>query len=430
MTSSEDYWEGVFGTQSKEDLRDTDIKGHTLWDLQLPITAPEVQFTLRKPNNAAPGLDGMTKTDLNKFSPTELACHFNLWLLTGTTPTDFKKGVITLIPKCTESSAPRDFRPITIMPIMCRLFHKILSDRISEGWKLHIRQKAFQSGDGLAANVWLIRSMIQSRKLERKGLCITFIDVEKAFDSVSHDSIVGAAGRMGTPPILLNYIKKTQKGCSVKLKIDGILGNDIPVNRGVKQGDPMSPMLFNAVMDNALSKLPGEIGIEISANTRVNHLAFADDIILTSSSEKGMKMLLQKLTSELKKSGLSINATKCASLRACPDGKNKKWNIIKDPFLKIDDIDIKILTLGATYKYLGVLIGAKDAAFPLGKTLDGHLQNIDRAPLKPAQKLHILRYHLLPKFTHKVILDKIYLVELQIADRTIRKYQKVVLPPP
>lgn len=154
-------------------------------------------------NNAALGNDGMTKTALSKLSPTELACHFILWLATATAPSAFKKGIVTLIPKCAGSNEPKNYRPITILAIMNRLFHKVLADRLTEGWNLHIRQKAFQNGDELAANVWLTRALIQTKKHERKPLYLTFIDVEKALESVSHDIILNSAKRMGSLPILI-----------------------------------------------------------------------------------------------------------------------------------------------------------------------------------------------------------------------------------
>lgn len=143
----------------------------------------------------------------------------------------------------------------------------------------------------------------------------------------------------------------------------------------------MSPMLFNEVMDGVLDMLPMEIGVDTSKDFRINHLAFVDDLVLLSGSKKGMKMLLKNLAMELAKVGLKINPTKCASLRACLDGKNKKWNILRDPFLQIEETPIATISIGFAYRCLGVLMGAKGTPFPPDKTLTKNLQQIEKAPL-------------------------------------------------
>ena len=80
---------------------------------------------------------------------------------------------------------------------MSRLFHRIINRRML----LHFaRQKAFRHGDGLGDNLWLDKTILDKKRLEKKKLNLAFADVAKAFDSVSHHSIIRAALRLGTPP--------------------------------------------------------------------------------------------------------------------------------------------------------------------------------------------------------------------------------------
>ena len=65
------------------------------------------------------------------------------------------------------------------------------------------------------------KSIIKKKREQKQRLNLTFIDLSKAFDSVSHQSIVRAAYRLGTPPFMLRYISEAYRNCSVQQKIGG-----------------------------------------------------------------------------------------------------------------------------------------------------------------------------------------------------------------
>jgi hypothetical protein len=88
-----------------------------------------------------------------------------------------------------------------------------------------------------------------------------FIDVAKAFDSVSHFAIVAAAKRVGVPDRLLRYIERLYDGGATRVKSGSQMGSAFVVGRGVRQGDPLSPLLFNYVMDFVLFCLDPNLGI-------------------------------------------------------------------------------------------------------------------------------------------------------------------------
>ena len=250
-----EYWEKVFIQKSKGDSRPLERAIDTFEEMDVPVTADEIIQALRNLKDSAPGLDGMKKYDLNKIPPEDMATHMTLWLFSGCPPDALKKGIVTCIPKIQGTLNPGDFRPITVGPIIGRLFHRVLSRRMLTYWPLSNRQKAFRQGDGLADNIWLVKAIIKKKREQKQRLNLTFIDVSKAFDSVSHQSIVREAHRLGTPPFMLRYISEVYRNCSVQLKIGGKLSHDIQVNRGVRQGDPMSPLLFNAVIDMVMAEV-------------------------------------------------------------------------------------------------------------------------------------------------------------------------------
>ena len=75
------------------------------------------------------------------------------------------------------------------------------------------------------------------------------MDISKDFDRVSHNSIVAFAERVGNPKMYTNYILHTYTYCSTQYKYKNGVSPSISVNRRVKQGDTMSPALFNSIID-------------------------------------------------------------------------------------------------------------------------------------------------------------------------------------
>ena len=144
----------------------------------------------------------------------------------STASSAFKLGITT---KTKHSTEPSHYRPITMSSIFCRLFHKMLARRIENTISLNPRQKAFVRRDGIAENIFLLKYII----LRPLKMCL--LDVSKAFDTVSYNSIVALAERVRTPKMYTSYIMHTYSDCSTQLKYKNGVSPSIPVNRGVNK---------------------------------------------------------------------------------------------------------------------------------------------------------------------------------------------------
>ena len=210
--------------------------------------------------DGAPGADSRKLRDLKGIPLTELQCHFNLWLLAGYQPAALRQGVTVFIPKVEGTRDPAQHRPITMSDMVARCFHRILAKRMETFLPFNIRQKAFRAGDGTAESVWFLQQLIQKHKDQLSPLNVAFVDVKKAFDSVSHQSIILAAKRLGAPPPLLSYLTELYSDAWTSIRAGGERSEAIRSGRGVRQGDPMSPHLFNAVIDWVIQDLDPSIG--------------------------------------------------------------------------------------------------------------------------------------------------------------------------
>ena len=194
------------------------------------------------------------------------------------------------------------------------------------------------------------------------------------------------------------------------------------VNQGVKQGDPLSCHLFNCVIDLALSELDPEIGITVFGK-RVNSLAFADDVALISRTPAGLQSNLSSLVNSIAKAGLTISAGpkgKSASLRIDIDGKLKKWIVNPNPYLKVGEDPVPAVSISGAYKYLGIGPAVGGIRARAHEILEEGFSNLTRAPLRPAQRMHFLRAHLIPKLLHQLVLPGVTMKYLTNLDRMTR----------
>ena len=203
--------------------------------------------------------------------------------------------------------------------------------------------------------------------------------------------------------------------------------------RGVKQGDPMSPFLFNLVLDTCLRKLEGSVRL-IDA-LRLNHIAFADDVVLIASKMDELQCIFDSYTGALEQIGLEIHPGKCqsfevlvrSSLRLSGGGGHRTVHTNAKSGLKHKDAEIPVLSAKKLYKYLDVMVGVdrnrerSQLYEDCTSELSTMLRNLSSAPLRPPQRMQILKVHLLPKLDHRLALSAVNKGLLRRLDRLVRR---------
>ena len=147
-----------------------------------------------------------------------------------------------MIPKDQNDLAPPKHRPITMSDLIIRYYHKLMAKRLGEQLPFSDRQKAFRKGDGLAENVLLLSAIIDYHTKNRIPLNIVFLDIAKAFDSVSHNTILIAA-RVGVPPPFLNYLRSFYSRSNTVLRVDGRRSSPIDVARSQTRRPYVGPLV-------------------------------------------------------------------------------------------------------------------------------------------------------------------------------------------
>ena len=176
-----------------------------------------------------------------------------------------------------------------------------------------------------------------------------FIDFSKAFDSIPRDILLRKLLACGITGNFFNILKNVYTSDKCKVKAGNNLSETFKINKGVRQGCILSPLLFNIF----LSDLPKTLSNDQYENPKIDNdreiscLLWADDVVILSKSEDGLQRMLAKLSKYSKEKGIKINIdkTKCIVF-------NKTGKYIRRNF-KFDNENIKTVR---EYKYLGFLI--------------------------------------------------------------------------
>lgn len=243
---------------------------------------------------------------------------------------------------------------------------------------------------------------------------------------MSHAAVYNTLEAYQCPGGFIELIKYLNSNTKTQLE-DNSWTADVNLKRGVRQGVPLSPVLFNMVLDRLLKELPEHIEYYIGTK-KLNAIAFADDLTLFASTPDRLQTLINKTTQYLKWNGLVCNSAKCLSVSIKARPKQKK-TIIEDRTFMVERRSIPAIKRVEEWKYLAIKFSPEGRTkYSPQEELQPMLEKIRNAPLKSQQRLHALRCFLIAKLYHKLTLSNIKIGCLRKTDR--KRSKKLAGPPP
>lgn len=334
-------------TNFYKDLYDTKkINISSNLDYQLEIDNREVgrieEFEVIKQINKlklgkCPGPDKITNEAIitaKQYLAGPLARLFNMILDNGCTPNQWAESEMILLYKKGDPKNISNYRPISLLPSIYKLFSSIIEKRISVTLEHHqpIEQAGFRKGFCTIDHIHTVELIIEKYREYQRPLYIAFIDYQKAFDTILHSSIWEALKTQDVENKYIDILKYLYRRCKSSVRLDKI-GPPISINRGVRQGDPLSPRIFIAVLESVFRKLNwAKKGININGNI-LSHLRFADDIALFSENAKDMESMIKSLQEASSSVGLEINLSKT---KLITNSLNYPININSEPLEYVD----------------------------------------------------------------------------------------------
>ena len=148
------------------------------------------------------------------------------------------------------------------------------------------KQAGFRKGFSTTDHLYVTNQIIEKSNEYNLPLCIGFIDYEKAFDSVEHIAMFNALINMNIPSTCINILQDIYINTTARIHLHKEVSSVINIKRGVRQGDPISPKLFTATIEEVFkqSQLDSN-GLKIDGE-RLTDLRFADHVTLCDFHRK------------------------------------------------------------------------------------------------------------------------------------------------
>ncbi|EYC18843.1 hypothetical protein Y032_0026g1397 [Ancylostoma ceylanicum] len=226
-------------------------------------------------------------------------------------PASLADSVISLLFKKGDPLDIGNFRPIALLSTVYKLFSSILAHRMLNCLEVNqpVEQAGFRRKYSTVDHIHVINQLIEKSHEYKFPLYMAFVDFSKAFDSVEYDAIWKSLMCQGVHPKIIRLLSNIYASAEVAIKISA---NPVPiqVSRGVRQGDPISPALFAAVLETIFRNMDwSKKGINING-CYLNHLRYADDIVIFAHDAKELERMLQEMSENSDAVGLKINLSK------------------------------------------------------------------------------------------------------------------------
>jgi hypothetical protein len=280
----------------------------------------------------APGVDGLPMEFL-KYAYIEievgnktakkyiLADHithlFNAVMKLGY-PSSWAKGAIAPVPKSKGSLDNQDdYRGITVGIALSKLYSMVLlhrMDRWAEANNMRARgQAGFRHGRGTPDNAVVLNHIIDKYRKQGKAVYAGFIDFRKAYDCIKRPLLWECLQSLGVHGCFLDSLRSMYENVQMCVRVDGNVGECFGSEIGLKQGDPLSPLLFGLFIDRLEKLFDDMLGAETGVKLKdvwLKVLLYADDLVLLAETPQELQLMMDKLHLFCQYNDMTVNTKK------------------------------------------------------------------------------------------------------------------------
>ena len=311
------------------------------------ILRSEVEASIKRlKHNKAPGEDNITGGILQDGGDARiqiLTDLFNTCLHHQQVPKAWKNALVVLMHMKGNTSDIKNYRPITLLPIMCKVFSNIFLQRMIRTLDFHQprEQAGFRAGYSMIDHLHVINQLPEKANKYNMPLCFAFINYEKAFDSIEFEPLFEGLKNQGIDEAYLNILRNLYSEATSVLRLHKD-SEKFNLGRGARQGDNISPKLFTSYLQHAIiNNINWENkGVRIDGEY-LFRLIFADDIVLIANSTSKLQEMLQDIHYISKPVGLKMHLGKTKVM--CNKHVSKDYVFVDGK--KIEEVD--------KYVYLG-----------------------------------------------------------------------------
>jgi hypothetical protein len=229
--------------------------------------------------------------------------------------TDFNEGWLCPIFKKNEQSEIANYRPITVLSTDYKIMTKAITMRLTEvvGSIVNTDQAGFIPKRSIFDQVKLAKLVLKHAEDTETNGVIVALDQEKAYDKIAHDYLWRTLIAFNMPQNFINTVKRLYTNAHTSVMVNGVLSQAFKITRGVRQGDPLSCLLFNIAIEPLVCAIRASDlkGIHIpGTDERLIVKLFADDTTIYLASEDNINHLQDILEEWCTASGARFNIAK------------------------------------------------------------------------------------------------------------------------
>jgi Reverse transcriptase (RNA-dependent DNA polymerase) len=245
---------------------------------------------------------------------------FNRMFMAGVVPHQLNIGTIIPIFKSGDRTDLNNYRGITVISLLSKWYASAINIRLDRFAEVHHLRSIFQAGFRRKFTVsdWLftLNSLIVGAEHYKEPLYICFVDLKKAFDSLRRDVMIAVLKALGFHGYILDAIIAIYSAVRCGVRINKKLSDLFYSTMGVRQGDPLSSLLFGLVIDRfekfEETRAPG-MGKRMGT-LLLQMLLFADDILLVANSRDTLQMFVNLLGEFCDMYHLTVNTSKTVAM--------------------------------------------------------------------------------------------------------------------
>ena len=344
-------------------------------ELNIPFSRQEINLAISQlRTNKSAGPDKL----LNEFFihgkeilNSTLSILFNKLFEIGYFPKEWSEGFIIPLHKKGSINDVENYRGITLLSTLGKLFSRIINNRLSEWAEQYYilieAQAGFRPGMSTVDNIFVLHGLLTHYLNYGKKLFCAFIDFTKAFDYIVRDNLWFKLIKLGLRGSILNIVKSMYENVKSRVKFCDKIGNEFFCSLGVRQGECLSPLLFSLFLNDIEEHFfySGIEGLDLHM-FKICMLLYADDIVIFSNTAEELQSGLEALSEYCACWKLKVNVSKTKILVF------RKGGIL--PRNLVFTYEGEPLEIVKSFKYLGVVFSTGGSFSETQSTLAGQAQ--------------------------------------------------------
>ena len=327
-TEIRNFWTNIWGdsvTHNSSAKWINDIQATTNTQADITISTNDVTQQLKSTANwKAPGQDYIHAYWLKQFTAIHgrLAYQLQQCLNNGRMPQSIVTGRTTLIVKNKANGAsPNNLRPITCLNNIYKLLTGILANKTYNHLQYNniipIEQKGGQRNcRGAKDHLLINKTILYTCRQHQRNLHMAWIDYRKAYDMLPHSWILHTLRTYGVANNTHTFVQNIMTKWQTEMYFNKRALGNVKINRGIYQGDSLSPLLFvialvplTAILNSLKSgyKIP-------QTQTKINHLLYMDDLKLYTNTQKQLTSMLNTVNTFTKDIKMEFGLNKCGTV--------------------------------------------------------------------------------------------------------------------